>query len=182
MGDGMIVRTARPDDAAVVQAIYAHHVANGTGTFEETPPSVAQMTERMAKVADHRLPWRIAERDGRVLGFAYASPFRLRAAYRYTAEVTVYAAPDAQRQGGGKAALTAVIDACEALGLHQLVAVIGGADNAGSIGLHSALGFNLMGTTPGLGWKHGRWHDVVWMQRGLNGGASAAPASPGLSL
>lgn len=178
----MIVRAATPADAAAIQGIYAHHVVHGTGTFEESPPSVPEMAERLAAVAAHGLPWRLAERDGRILGYAYAAPFRLRAAYRYTAEVTVYAAPDARRGGAGRATLSAVIGACEALGLHQLVAVIGGSDNAGSIGLHSALGFSPMGTTPGLGWKHGRWHDVVWMQRALNGGADAAPGAPGLSL
>jgi L-amino acid N-acyltransferase YncA len=178
----MIVRAATPADAAAVQAIYAHHVEHGTGTFEERAPTVPEMSARMATVADHGLPWRVTERAGRIIGYAYASPFRLRAAYRYTAEVTVYAAPDAQRIGVGRAALTEVIEACEGLGLHQLVAVIGGSDNAGSIGLHAALGFVHMGTTPGLGWKHGRWHDVVWMQRALNGGAGVAPDVPGLLL
>jgi len=178
----VIVRAATPEDAAPVQAIYAHHVLHGTGTFEDTPPTVDEMAQRMAAVAARGLPWRLAARDGRLLAYAYASPFRLRAAYRYTAEVTVYAAADAQRIGAGRAALTSVIEACERLGLHQLVAVIGGSDNAGSIGLHAALGFWPMGVTPGLGWKQGRWNDVVWMQKALNGGMDCAPAGPGLDL
>ena len=179
---GVRVRAATAADAGAIQAVYAHHVLHGTGTFEETPPTVEEMKGRMASVASHGLPWVVAEEDGRLLAYAYASPLRLRAAYRYTAEVTVYAAADAQRRGAGRAVLGKVVETCEAMGLHQLVSVIGGSDNAGSIGLHAALGFERVGVTPGLGWKHGGWHDVVWMQKALNGGAQAVPRGAGLSL
>lgn len=178
----MIVRDALSTDVAPIQAIYAHHVLNGTGTFEAAPPSLAEMAERVAAVTRRGLPWVVAEIDGRVAGYAYAGPFRLRAAYRYTAEDTVYVAPDAQRRGVGRAVLARVVERCEALGLHQLVAVIGGSDNAGSIGLHAALGFEHVGLTPGLGWKQDRWCDVVWMQKPLNGGVSLPPAASGLDL
>jgi phosphinothricin acetyltransferase len=178
----MIVRPAGPGDAGAIQALYAHHVLHGTGTFETVPPTVAETAERMAAVEARGLPWRLAEDAGRLLAYAYASPFRLRAAYRYTAEVTVYADAGFQRRGAGRAVLSSVIGSCEALGLRQLVAVIGGSDNAGSIGLHAALGFERVGVTPGLGWKQGRWHDVVWMQRALNGGTGTTPAGGGLDL
>ena len=178
----MRVRAAAQGDAPAIQALYAHHVLHGTGTFEETPPTLQEMEARMAAVISHGLPWVVAEEDERLLAYAYASPFRLRAAYRYTAEVTVYAAADAQRRGAGRATLTMVVETCEAMGLHQLVAVIGGSDNAGSIGLHAALGFERVGVTPGLGWKHRRWHDVVWMQKALNGGVQDVPRGAGLSL
>jgi phosphinothricin acetyltransferase len=117
-----------------------------------------------------------------VLGYAYATPFRTRSAYRFTAEDSVYVAHDAARRGVGRAVLSHVVDACEARGLRQLLAVIGGSDNAGSIGLHRALGFEHVGTTPALGWKQGRWHDVVWMQKALNGGAGSDPLGAGLPL
>jgi phosphinothricin acetyltransferase len=117
-----------------------------------------------------------------VLGFAYAAPFRLRAAYRYTVEDSVYVAPDAQGRGVGRAALGAVLAACEGLGMRQVVAVIGDSGNAGSLALHRALGFERKGVGAGLGYKHGRWVDIVWMQKALNGGADRAPDAPGLRL
>jgi phosphinothricin acetyltransferase len=175
----MIVREALPADAAAVQAIYAHHVLNGWGTFEEVPPTTAQIAERMAAVQGRGLPYRVVEDAGAVRSFAYAAPFRPRAAYRFTIEDSVYVAPDGQRRGYGRAALGAVMAECQRLGFHQMVAVIGGADNAGSIGLHTALGFRRTGVLPGVGFKAGRWVDVVHMQKALNGGA-ATPAPLGL--
>jgi phosphinothricin acetyltransferase len=178
----MIVRPATEADAAACQAIYGHHVSHGLGTFEETPPSVEDIRGRMAAVQGRGLPYLVAEADGAVLGFAYAGPFRLRAAYRYTAEDSIYIHPDHRGQGVGKVLLQAVIEACEGLGLHELLAVIGDSANAGSIGVHRACGFEMVGVTRGLGFKHGRWVDVVWMQRALNGGAQVAPTAKGLDL
>ena len=183
----MRVRDAAPDDAAALAAIYGHHVLHGVGTFEETPPSVEEMIRRQAAVRALGLPYLVAEaQEGRemerILGFAYAAPFRPRAAYRYTAEDSVYVAPGQVGQGVGRALVAAVVARCEALGLRQLVAVIGGSDNAASIGLHRALGFELQGVMPALGFKHGRWVDVVSMQKPLNGGADAPPSAAGLDL
>ncbi|MGE5501656.1 MAG: N-acetyltransferase family protein, partial [Ignavibacteriales bacterium] len=113
---------------------------------------------------------------------AYAAPFRLRAAYRYTVEDSVYVAPGFKGRGLGAAVLLKVIDACEALGLRQIMAVIGDSDNAGSIGLHRSLGFEIKGVMPAVGFKHGRWVDIVFMQRPLNGGADTLPDSAGLEL
>jgi phosphinothricin acetyltransferase len=124
----------------------------------------------------------VAERDGRLLGFAYAGPFRPRPGYRFTAEDSVYVAPDAIGAGVGRAVLSSVIEACEAFGLRQLVAVIGDSGNAASIGLHRALGFQPSGVGRSLGFKHGRWVDIVWMQKSLNGGDDRAPDTEGLQL
>jgi phosphinothricin acetyltransferase len=178
----MIVRAARADDAEALAAIYAHHVDHGVGTFEEIAPSAGEMADRLAAVQARGLPWMVVERDGQVKAFTYAAPFRLRAAYRYTAEDSVYVAPDAQRQGHGRAALGAVIQACEALGLRQIVAVIGDSANHGSIGLHRALGFEPAGLLPAAGFKLGRWVDVVLMTRALNGGGVGEPVGAGLDI
>ena len=178
----MIVRPATAADAPALAAIYGWHVVNGVGTFEDAPPSEADMAARLAAVQARGLPWFVAELEGRVKGFAYAAPFRLRAAYRYTAEDSVYVAPDAQGQGLGRATLSAVIEACEAMGLRQLLAVIGDSANAGSLGVHRSLGFQPAGTLPGVGYKHGRWLDVVLMARTLGVGGQAGPDAEGLTL
>jgi phosphinothricin acetyltransferase len=140
------------------------------------------MDQRRRAIAERGLPFLVAEQDGRVLGFAYAGPFRPRAAYRYTLEDSVYVAPDAAGKGVGRAVLSAVIEACEALGVRQLMAVIGDSDNAASIGLHRALGFEQTGVGKSVGFKHGRWVDIVHMQKPLNGGDSLEPTGPGVKL
>jgi phosphinothricin acetyltransferase len=176
------IRTATPADAQACQAIYAHHVLNGVGTFEEAPPTAEDMARRMADVGARGLPWLVAEDGFGVRGFAYASPFRLRAAYRYTVEDSIYLAADAAGRGLGRALLTEVIARCEALGLRQMVAVIGDSANAASIGVHRACGFEHRGVTPALGFKHGRFVDVVWMQRALGDGSDSLPQGGGLAL
>ena len=178
----MIVRAATEADAEALAAIYGEAVLHGFGTFEEDPPSPADMESRRKAIADKGLPYLVAEEDGRVLGFAYAGPFRPRAAYRYTLEDSVYVAPDAHGKGVGRAVLSAVIEACEALGVRQLMAVIGDSENAGSIGLHRALGFEQTGVGRSVGYKHGRWVDIVHMQKALNGGDTRSPEGPGVTL
>lgn len=178
----MIVRAATSGDAEALAAIYGHHVLHGFGTFEEEPPSPAEMDTRRAAVAARGLPYLVAEEDGKVLGFAYAGPFRPRQAYRYTLEDSVYIAPDAIGKGVGRAVLSAVIAQCETLGIRQLVAVIGDSGNAASIGLHRSLGFVDAGVGKSFGFKHGRWVDIVWMQKALNGGDETDPDTPGVQL
>ena len=178
----MQIRGALTTDAPALAAIYGHHVLHGFGTFEEIAPSIEEMAGRLTAVTGRGLPYLVAEIDDAVVGLAYASPFRTRAAYRYTVEDSVYIAPDRQRSGIGKALLGAVIAACEPLGLRQMVALIGDAANAGSIGLHRACGFTPAGVFPAVGYKAGRWVDVVMMQRPLNTGADTQPGAGGLEL
>ena len=178
----MIVRPATEVDADALAAIYGDAVLHGFGTFEEDPPSATEMDARRRAIADQGLPYLVAEIDGQVLGFAYAGPFRPRAAYRYTLEDSVYVSPQAQGKGVGRAVLAAVIEACEALGIRQLMAVIGDTGNAGSVGLHRALGFEQTGVGRSVGFKHGRWVDIVHMQKPLNGGDSLPPSGGGVTL
>jgi len=182
MADGMIVRAATQADAQALAEIYGHAVLHGFGTFEEEPPGAADMEARRMAIVSQGLPYLVAEDAGRVLGFAYAAPFRPRAAYRYTLEDSVYVAPDAAGKGVGRTVLRAVIDACEALGVRQLMAVIGDSENAASIGLHRSLGFEQTGVGRSVGFKHGRWVDIVHMQKPLNGGDSVEPNAPGIAL
>jgi L-amino acid N-acyltransferase YncA len=176
----VILREARPDDAPGVARIYAHHVLHGFGTFEETPPSVEEMGRRLADVRTRGLPWLVAEEGGALLGYAYVSPFRLRSAYRFTVEDSVYVAADSQGRGVGRALLAELIARCEALGVRQMLAVIGDSANTPSIALHRAAGFEMSGTARAVGYKAGRWLDIVSMQRALGPGADAPPNGDGI--
>jgi L-amino acid N-acyltransferase YncA len=172
----MIVRAATDGDLGVITSIYGHHVLNSFGTFEEVPPEVSDMATRKAAIDAQGLPYLVAD-DGGVVGYAYAAPFRPRAAYRFTVEDSVYVAPDRMGRGIGKALVGRLIETCEGMGLRQMLAVIGDSANAGSIGLHKAMGFEEIGVARGLGFKFGRWVDVVWMQRSLNGGEDTLPSA-----
>ena len=171
----MIVRRATLDDAPAVAALYGHHVLHGAGTFEEVPPSPSDIAARMKAVLDRGFPWLVVEVEGRMVAYAYAGPYHHRSAYRFTAEDSVYVADEERGKGYGRAALAAVIDACEAMGLRQLVAVIGDSGNEGSIGLHRSFGFTACGALPAVGYKAGQWLDVVFMQLPLNGGGESLP-------
>lgn len=178
----LTIRPSTDADIGPITAIYGWNVLNGLGTFEEVPPDEAEMARRRGAFLERGLPYLVAELDGKVLGYAYAGPFRLRAAYRYTVEDSIYVAPDAAGKGVGKTLLKALIEACEALGLRQMCAVIGDSGNAASIGVHAALGFEHKGVFPAMGYKFDRWVDLVWMQRPLNGGGDTPPDAPGMSL
>ena len=173
--DALDIREATLADAAAIAAIYGHHVLHGLGTFEEAPPDTSEIERRLTAVHDAGLPYLVAAAETSVLGFAYALQFRPRAAYRYTVEDSIYIAPDAVGRGVGRDLLGAVIAACERLGRRQMIAVIGDSGNAASIGLHAALGFTRTGLGRSVGFKHGRWVDIVWMQRTLGGGDFIAP-------
>jgi L-amino acid N-acyltransferase YncA len=164
----IIIRPATPDDAPAIAAIYAHHVLTGTGTFEIDPPDVTDIGARMAKVAARGWPWLVSvSADGLVTGYAYAGPFRERAAYDATVEDSIYLAPQAQGKGVGKALLSALIEACRIAGAKEMLAVIGDSDNGASIGLHKALGFGDAGLLRNVGVKFGRPLDVVILQKSL---------------
>ena len=182
MGEDLSLRPATVADAPALAAVYGDACLHGVGTFEEVPPGVNEMAARLAAALDRGLPYVLAEIGDQIAGFAYAAPFRLRAAYRFTVEDSVYIHPDFKGRGVGRALLTRVLADCEALGLRQVIAVIGGSDNVGSISLHRALGFEMQGVMTGVGFKFGRWLDIVMMQRSLNGGAGTAPDGPGLAL
>jgi phosphinothricin acetyltransferase len=150
-----------------IQAIYSHHVLTGTASFEEVPPELAEMQRRHASLTDQGFPYFVAEVEGGVIGYAYAGAYHARSAYRFTCEDSVYVAASAQRRGAGLALLGALIPACEARGLKRMLALIGDSDNHGSIGLHARCGFAHVGVLSQVGFKHGRWLDVVLMQRSL---------------
>jgi phosphinothricin acetyltransferase len=162
-----VERPAALADAAAVAAIYAHHVLHGFGTFEEVPPSQAEMASRVSAVQAAGHPWLVIEDGGEVAGYAYASQFRPRSGYRFAVEDSVYVAPKAQGRGHGRRLLQAVIDTCAAQGRRQMTAAVGDSANLASIRLHQALGFETVGVLPGLGFKQGRWLDVVFLQRAL---------------
>jgi phosphinothricin acetyltransferase len=163
-----VIRAARPGDAAAIAAVYAPHVLTGTASFETEPPTAAEMAARMARVMDSGWPWLVWEADGAILGYAYAGQFRDRPAYRATCENSIYVAAAGQRQGVGRALLTALVTASRTCGFRQMIAVIGdGAGNHASVGLHAACGFTHAGRLVAVGNKFGRWLDVIYMQRTL---------------
>ncbi|MCZ6838330.1 MAG: GNAT family N-acetyltransferase [Alphaproteobacteria bacterium] len=174
-GDSVSIRDATEDDLATIQAIYAHHVDHGLASFEEIPPDLAEISRRRDVARDHDLPYLVAERDGAVRGFAYASPFRNRPAYRYTIEDSVYVAPEALGAGIGSALLSVLIERCTERGFRQMVAVIGDSANQASIELHAKHGFLQSGLMPAVGFKFGRWVDSVRMQRPLGPGDTTLP-------
>ena len=171
------LRASRDDDVPHVTAIYAHHVLHGTGTFETTPPTEADMAARRADVLGKGLPYLVAEEDGRVVGFAYCQWFKPRPAYRFSAEDSIYLHPDAAGKGLGKQLLAELSRHAEAIGVRKLIAVIGDSANAGSIGVHRACGFTSAGSIRACGWKFGRWLDIVLMEKSLGEGDRTAPAA-----
>lgn len=175
----LLIRPSTPDDLPAITAVYGWNVENGTGTFEIEPPTLADMGKRREDVLSKGLPWLVAERDSQVLGYAYANHFRPRLAYRFALEDSIYLAETAQGQGVGKLLLAELIARCESLGARQMLAVIGDSANAGSIGVHRALGFSDLGVMKSMGWKFNRWLDVVLMQRALGLGDGAAPLEYG---
>lgn len=175
MGDGYRIETATPADAAAVAEIYAHHVRHGTASFEIEPPSVDVMAVRMDKVLDAGAPWLVARMPaGEVVGYAYASQFRDRPAYRFACENSVYIRHDRRGEGIGRALLALLIVAAERHGFRQMIAVIGGAEPA-SMRLHAAYGFAETGRMRSVGRKQGQWLDTLYMQRALGQGDDTPP-------
>ena len=171
----LTITPAQAADAAELAAIYAHHVVHSIASFETVPPDTAEFSARLAKVQASGGPWLVA-RDGAgaMLGYAYASQFRDRAAYRFACENSIYIRHDRRGEGIGKQLLAALIAAATTCGFRQMIAVIGGGE-PGSVGLHAALGFTPAGTLHAIGRKHGRWLDTVYMQLALGEGARTPP-------
>ncbi|RYG13778.1 MAG: N-acetyltransferase family protein [Burkholderiales bacterium] len=166
------IRPSRDADIPAITAIYAHHVLHGTGTFETTPPTEADMAGRRADVLSKGLPYLVSEEAGRVIGFAYCNWFKPRPAYRFSAEDSIYMAQDTAGKGFGRPLLEALAEHARAAGVRKLIAVIGDSANAGSVGVHRAIGFSHVGILKSCGWKFGQWLDVVLMEMPLGPGDS----------
>ncbi|MCT2583016.1 GNAT family N-acetyltransferase [Actinophytocola gossypii] len=160
-----MVRDATASDAEACAAIYAPYVTDTAVTFETEPPTVARMAERIAAAtATHA--WVVLEDGRRVVGYAYGGPFKDRAAYRWACEVSVYIERGRRRTGAGRALYGALLDRLAARGFRTAAAGMT-LPNDASVGLHRAMGFEPVGTYRRIGWKHGAWHDVAWVQRTL---------------
>ena len=169
------LRPAAADDVPAIQAIYAHYVLAGSASFEIEPPDEAEMAARLTRVTEAGYPFIVAEADGTVGGYAYASSYRARPAYRNTVENSVYVAPGFLGRGLGRMLLEDVIRQCTEAGFRQMIAVIGDSGNAPSIRLHERCGFVRAGVLKNVGWKHERWIDTVLMQRALGEGERQPP-------
>lgn len=184
-GDRPTIRPSRDEDVAAIAAIYDHHVLHGLASFEEVPPPADEIARRRRDILARGLPYLVAERasgtkGARVVGYCYAGPFRPRIGYRFTLEDSIYVAPDEVGRGIGRALLTPLLARCTELGYRQMVAVIGGRETTASIRLHEALGFAHMGVLSAVGFKFGRWVDIIVMQRALGPGADALPEDDAL--
>lgn len=170
------IRPAAPADISHIVRIYAPAVLTGSSSFELEPPDEMEMARRMRTVLEGGYPYLAAEIDGRFAGYAYASVYRTRPAYRFSVEDSIYVDPDMQRRGVGRALLQALIAACEQRGFRQMLAVIGDSPNQlGSVSLHETCGFRAVGQLPGIGYKFDRWVDTLLMQRALGEGMLATP-------
>jgi L-amino acid N-acyltransferase YncA len=174
-GSQVVIRDAEPTDMDDVQRIYAYHVLQSTATFEETPPDVIEMQSRLAHVKSQGTPWLVAEMDNEIVGYCYAALYRPRVAYRFTLEDSIYLAEGQGGKGLGKALLGALIERCEQGPWRQMIAVIAGTNNVGSIALHRSHGFTHAGTQVATGYKFKQWIDVVFMQRALGEGSTTPP-------
>lgn len=162
------IRPATADDVPAISAIYGHWVETGTSSFELQSPGVGEMHARFAALKERELPWLAATRDGVLVGYAYAGLYRPRPAYRFTLEDSIYLAPGAVGTGLGRPLLSALIDACRAIGCRNLMGIVGDpVTNAGSVALHAALGFQQVGTARNIGFKFDRWLDVMTLQKVL---------------
>lgn len=162
------IRPVRPDDATSIAAIYAHHVLHGTATFDIDPPDIASWRNKITSITARGWPFLAAQRDGAVVGYAYATQFRDRPAYAETCEDSIYLAPDQLGRGIGSRLLSALVEAAHQAGFRQMIAVIGGSEPA-SVALHAKCGFVHAGRMIGVGRKFGRILDTIYMQRALDG-------------
>jgi L-amino acid N-acyltransferase YncA len=172
------VEDATEADIGAVHEIYAHHVLNGLASFEEKAPSLDEMRSRYAQISRQGFPYLVAKGDGRVVGYAHASPYRARSAYRFSIENTVYVRDGMAGKGIGGVLLDALLARCEKGPWRQMVAIIGDSGNEASIALHRSRGFRKLGTLRAVGFKRGRWVDTVLMQRELGAGSASLPPSP----
>lgn len=166
-------------DMAQIQAIYAYHVIHGIASFETEPPTLEEMRSRRENILSKGLPYLVAKRGERVLGYCYLAPYRPRYAYRFTCESSVYIAEEEQGQGVGKRLMQEAINRATEGGWRQMIANVGNSSNFGSIRLHESLGFEIIGTLKSVGFKHGRWIDTVLLQLELGEGDITLPGNCG---
>jgi L-amino acid N-acyltransferase YncA len=171
----LLVRASDEKDVPHITRIYAHHVLHGTGTFETEPPSEIEIGLRRADVLGKGLPYLVTQEAGQVIGFAYCNWFKPRPAYRYSAEDSIYLSTEAHGRGVGRMLLSELAAQAETAGVRKLIAVIGDSANAGSIGVHRAVGFTQVGVLQSCGWKFDRWLDVVLMEKSLGAGDTTPP-------
>ncbi len=169
------IRPREDRDIPTITDIYRHHVLNGASSWELSPPDADEMRRRAASLADAGYPYIVAEQDGRVVGYAYASAYRPRPAYRFTVEHSVYVDEDARRGGIGKALLSTLIERCTTAGYRQMIAIVGDSQNLQSIEFHEKMGFERVGVVQNIGFKFDRWMDQVILQRPLGQGARTKP-------
>jgi len=162
-----IIRPSESADIPQITRLYAHHVLHSTGTFEIDPPAESDMIQRRLDVLGKNLPFLVAVEADRIIGFAYCNWFKPRPAYRFSAEDSIYLAPEATGQGLGRSLLAELSSQAERAGIRKLIAVIGDSGNQGSIGVHRNAGFSHVGTLKSCGWKFDRWLDVVLMEKTL---------------
>ena len=173
------IRPATLSDIPAIARIYSGSVINGTATFELEPPPETEMAERMRNLLDAGFPYLAAGWNSVVAGYAYAAAYRIRPAYRFTVENSVYVSPTVQRRGVGRALLNALIEESAKRGFRQMIAVIGDSPNqVASVTLHKGASFRVVGTLEDVGFKHGRWLDSLLMQRALGEGVSSLPENP----
>lgn len=170
------IRSAESADLGAITAIYADAVVRGLGSFEETPPDLAEMAQRYHALTSAGLPYLVADEGGTILGFCYAGPFRPRSAYRHTVEDSIYVVDGQRGRGIGRQLLGGLIDACTAIGKRQMIAVVGDSSNTASVMLHRRMEFRLSGLLYAVGFKAGNWVDCVMMQRPLGQGEDTPPA------
>jgi len=176
MATDLRIRPATPEDIPAITEIYRPVVLTGTASFELEPPSVDEVRRRFETITSGGYPYLVAEHEGAVIGYSYASAYRTRPGYRFSVEDSVYVVEGQQGKGVGRALLSRLIEECTARGYRQMVAIIGDSAQWASIGLHRKLGFTFVGTLHSIGYKHGRWLDTVIMQRTLGEGDCTPPA------
>lgn len=176
MATDLRIRPATPEDIPAITEIYRPAVLTGTASFELEPPSVDEMRRRFETITSGGYPYLVAEHEGAVIGYSYASAYRTRPGYHFSVEDSVYVVEGQQGKGVGRALLSRLIEECTARGYRQMVAIIGDSAQWASIGLHRKLGFTFVGTLHSIGYKHGRWLDTVIMQRTLGEGDCTPPA------
>ncbi len=171
----IVHRLVQDKDMPTICSIYADEVLQGVSSWENTPPSLEEMIRRRDSILAGEFPYIVAEHDGEILGYAYASSYRPRPGYRYTVENSIYISDNARGRGIGKHLLIELIKRCEIAGYRQMIAVIGDSSNDASIGFHTKMGFEKVGVIKSIGFKFGRWMDSVIMQKALGSGGQTLP-------